>query len=27
VQGDFNYVTKEEVVALMGGNASGRVQR
>ena len=27
VQGDFNYITKEEVVALMGGNASGRVQR
>ena len=27
VQGDFNYVTKEEVLALMGGNASGRVQR
>jgi 2-dehydro-3-deoxygluconokinase len=27
VQGDFNYVTKEEVAALMGGNASGRVQR
>lgn len=27
VQGDFNYVTKDEVVALMGGNASGRVQR
>ncbi|MBC7852431.1 MAG: sugar kinase [Pirellulaceae bacterium] len=27
VQGDFNYVSKEEVVALMGGNASGRVQR
>lgn len=27
VQGDFNYVTVEEVVALMKGNASGRVQR
>ena len=27
VQGDFNYVTRDEVVALMGGNASGRVQR
>jgi 2-dehydro-3-deoxygluconokinase len=27
VQGDFNYVTKEEVAALMQGNASGRVQR
>lgn len=27
VQGDFNYVTREEVLALMGGNASGRVQR
>ena len=27
VQGDFNYVTKDEVVALMSGNASGRVQR
>jgi 2-dehydro-3-deoxygluconokinase len=27
VQGDFNYVTREEVAALMAGNASGRVQR
>lgn len=27
VQGDFNYVTKEEVLALMAGNTSGRVQR
>jgi len=27
VQGDFNHVTKDEVLALMGGNASGRVQR
>jgi 2-dehydro-3-deoxygluconokinase len=27
VHGDFNYVTREEVVALVGGNASGRVQR
>jgi 2-dehydro-3-deoxygluconokinase len=27
VQGDFNYVTLDEVLALMGGNASGRVQR
>lgn len=27
IQGDFNYVTKDEVLALMGGNASGRVQR
>ncbi len=27
VQGDFNYVTREEVVALLQGNASGRVQR
>jgi 2-dehydro-3-deoxygluconokinase len=27
VQGDFNYVTVEEVTALLGGNASGRVQR
>jgi 2-dehydro-3-deoxygluconokinase len=27
IQGDFNYVTREEVVALMQGNASGRVQR
>ena len=27
VQGDFNYVTLDEVLALMGGNVSGRVQR
>jgi 2-dehydro-3-deoxygluconokinase len=27
VQGDFNYVTRDEVAALVGGNASGRVQR
>jgi 2-dehydro-3-deoxygluconokinase len=27
VHGDFNYVTEGEVIALMGGNASGRVQR
>jgi 2-dehydro-3-deoxygluconokinase len=27
VQGDFNYVTRDEVVALVGGNTSGRVQR
>jgi 2-dehydro-3-deoxygluconokinase len=27
VQGDFNYVTRQEVVALAEGNASGRVQR
>jgi 2-dehydro-3-deoxygluconokinase len=27
VQGDFNYVTVEEVTALLAGNASGRVQR
>src|SRR5207248_5914373 len=27
VQGDFNYVSLDEVVALMSGNASGRVQR
>ena len=27
IQGDFNYVTKDEVLALMSGNASGRVQR
>ena len=27
VQGDFNYVPKDEVVALRGGNASGRVRR
>ncbi len=27
IKGDFNYVTKEEVLALMKGNASGRVNR
>ncbi len=27
VQGDFSYVTREEVLALMSGNATGRVQR
>ena len=27
IQGDFNFVTKDEVLALMSGNASGRVQR
>jgi 2-dehydro-3-deoxygluconokinase len=27
VQGDFNYVSVDEVLTLMGGNASGRVQR
>jgi 2-dehydro-3-deoxygluconokinase len=27
ISGDFNYVTAEEIAALMGGNASGRVQR
>jgi 2-dehydro-3-deoxygluconokinase len=27
IQGDFNYVSLDEVVALVGGNASGRVQR
>ncbi len=27
IQGDFNYVTRDEVAALMSGNASGRVQR
>jgi 2-dehydro-3-deoxygluconokinase len=27
IQGDFNYVTKDEVLALMSGNATGRVQR
>jgi 2-dehydro-3-deoxygluconokinase len=27
IQGDFNYVTREEVVALLAGNATGRVQR
>ncbi len=27
VQGDFNYVSLDEVLTLMGGNASGRVQR
>jgi len=27
VHGDFNYVTRDEVIALMQGNATGRVQR
>ena len=27
VQADFNYVTRDEVLALMSGNATGRVQR
>ncbi|MDX1947840.1 MAG: sugar kinase [Pirellulaceae bacterium] len=27
IQGDFNYTTREEVLALMKGNATGRVQR
>lgn len=27
IQGDFNYVTRDEIVALLQGNASGRVQR
>ena len=27
IQGDFNYVSRDEVLALMQGNASGRVQR
>jgi 2-dehydro-3-deoxygluconokinase len=27
VHGDFNYVTRDEVAALVAGNASGRVQR
>jgi 2-dehydro-3-deoxygluconokinase len=27
VHGDFSYVTRDEVLALMAGNASGRVQR
>jgi 2-dehydro-3-deoxygluconokinase len=27
IQGDFNYITREEVVALVAGNATGRVQR
>jgi 2-dehydro-3-deoxygluconokinase len=27
IQGDFNYVTREEVTALLAGNVSGRVQR
>jgi 2-dehydro-3-deoxygluconokinase len=27
IQGDFNYVTEAEVASLVGGNASGRVQR
>lgn len=27
IQGDFNFVTREEVAALVAGNATGRVQR
>ena len=27
IEGDFNMVTVDEVKSLMGGNASGRVQR
>ncbi len=27
IVGDFNYIAKSDVLALMGGNASGRVQR
>lgn len=27
IQGDFNYVTRDEVVSVMSGNATGRVQR
>ncbi|MCA9154455.1 MAG: sugar kinase [Planctomycetales bacterium] len=27
IEGDFNYVTREEIESLMSGNASGRVQR
>jgi 2-dehydro-3-deoxygluconokinase len=27
IYGDFNRVSKEDVLALMGGDASGRVQR
>jgi 2-dehydro-3-deoxygluconokinase len=27
VEGDFNYVTRDEIESLMAGNASGRVQR
>ncbi len=27
IQGDFNYITRDEVAALLEGNASGRVQR
>ena len=27
IQGDFNYVTRDEVVTLMAGNTTGRVQR
>lgn len=27
INGDFNYVTRDEVLALMGGDASGRVKR
>jgi 2-dehydro-3-deoxygluconokinase len=27
IQGDFNYITREEILTLLSGNASGRVQR
>jgi 2-dehydro-3-deoxygluconokinase len=27
IQGDFNYVTRDEIIALLSGNGSGRVQR
>src|SRR5262249_24981316 len=27
IQGDFNYVTRDEVATLVAGNATGRVQR
>jgi 2-dehydro-3-deoxygluconokinase len=27
IQGDFNYVTRGEVLTLLAGNATGRVQR
>jgi 2-dehydro-3-deoxygluconokinase len=27
IQGDFNYITRDEVAALVAGNATGRVQR
>jgi 2-dehydro-3-deoxygluconokinase len=27
IKGDFNYVTRDEVLSLMGGDASGRVKR